>query len=150
MQSIKRWIVITFATVSFIGFLDATYLTALHYLNVIPPCIVTSGCETVLTSEYNTLFGIIPNALLGSLYYLTLFILAIISLEFAQRRALALTALLTPIGFLMSAYFVYLQLFVLKAICFYCMVSAAASMILFALGVSVVLALKKELPTPSM
>ena len=149
MGNVKRWIVIAFATVSFIGFLDATYLTALRYLNVIPPCIVTSGCETVLTSEYSTLFGV-PNALLGALYYLTLFVLAVLSLELGRQRILALAALITPVGLLMSAYFVYLQLFVLKAICFYCMVSAAASMILFALGVSVMLALKKEMPTPSV
>ncbi len=142
MQNLSRWIHTAFIVVGAAGFLDATYLAALHYTNTIPPCIVTSGCETVLTSEYSTLFGV-SNALPGALYYLTLFILAVLSLELGRRRILALAALLTPVGFLMSSYFVYLQLFVLKAICFYCMISAAASTILFILGMLITLNARK-------
>src|SRR5690348_14780226 len=54
---------------SFLGFLDAAYLTILHYKNVIPPCSIAHGCETVLTSQYATL-GPIPIALLGVFFYL--------------------------------------------------------------------------------
>ncbi len=143
MQNANRPLTIAFLLASFAGFLDATYLAAIHYTNTIPPCIVTSGCEAVLTSEYSTLFGV-SNALLGALYYLTLFILAVLSLELGRRRTLAFAASLTPIGFLASSYFVYLQLFVLKAMCFYCMISAATSTILFILGMLVLLKLWRE------
>lgn len=57
-----------------LGFVDATYLTILYYQNVIPPCSIAHGCETVLTSKYATIFFGIPTALLGAIYYLTIFI----------------------------------------------------------------------------
>lgn len=134
MQNSNRWLTIPFLVVSFVGFLDATYLTALRYLGETPPCIITTGCEQVLTSEYATLFGTIPTALLGAGYYLALFLLVLLSVELGSRKVLALAALLSPVGLLTSVFFVYLQLFVLKAICFYCMISAATSTILFILG----------------
>lgn len=138
-QSIKipNWLIIAFLVVSFLGFLDATYLTAQHYLGAIPPCVITTGCETVLTGEHNAIFGI-PVALLGGIYYLLLFLLAVFSLD-VKRETICFAAYLTPIGFLASLYFVYLQLFVLKTICSYCMVSAATSTILFILGLFIII-----------
>lgn len=138
-QSIKipNWLILTFLVVSFFGFLDATYLTAQHYLGTIPPCVITTGCETVLTSEHNAIFGI-PVALLGAIYYLLLFSLAVLSLD-VNRGIIRFAAFLTPIGFLASLYFVYLQLFVIKEICSYCIVSATTSTILFILGLFIII-----------
>lgn len=135
-MKIPNWLIILFLVVSFFGFLDATYLTAEHYLGSIPPCVITTGCETVLTSEHSVIFGI-PTALIGSIYYLLLFILAVISLDL-KREIVRLAVMLTPIGFLASLYFVYLQLFVIKEICSYCMVSAATSTTLFILGLFII------------
>ena len=132
-----KWLTLGFLAVSFLGFLDATYLTAQHHLGVIPPCVITTGCEKVLTSEHNAIFGI-PVALLGSIYYLFLFLLAVISLDM-KRGVIRFAAFITPIGFLASLYFVYLQLFVIKEICSYCIVSATTSTILFILGLSIII-----------
>lgn len=132
-----NWFALSFLIVSFLGFLDATYLTAQHYLGTIPPCVITTGCETVLTSEHNAIFGI-PVALIGAAYYLLLFLLAILSLD-VKRETIHFAAFLTPIGFLASLYFVYLQLFVIKEICSYCVVSAATSTILFILGLFIII-----------
>ena len=41
-----------------IGLADALYLTSQHYAGIIPPCYVTTGCETVLTSAWNKIVGI--------------------------------------------------------------------------------------------
>lgn len=136
-MKIPNWLIITFLVVSFLGFLDATYLTAQHYLGSIPPCVITTGCETVLTSEHNAIFGI-PVALTGSIYYLTLFLLAVFALDM-KPAAIRFAAYLTPIGFLASFYFVYLQLFVIKEICSYCIVSATTSTILFVLGLFIII-----------
>lgn len=136
-MKIPNWLIVTFLAVSFIGFLDATYLTAQHYLGTIPPCVITTGCETVLTSEHNAIFGI-PVALLGSIYYLLLFLLAVFSFDI-KRETIYFAAFLTLIGFTASLYFVYLQLFVIKEICFYCIVSATTSTILFILGLFIII-----------
>lgn len=131
-------LIITFLIVSFVGFLDATYLTAEHYLGAIPPCVLTRGCETVLTSEHSVIFGI-PTVLIGSIYYLSLFLLTVFYLDTKKEVAIRFAAYLTPLGFLASGFFVYDQLFVLKEICSYCMVSAATSTILFILGLFVII-----------
>ena len=135
-------IAILFCILSAIGLLDATYLTVKHYLGGIPPCTLR-GCEVVLTSAYNTIAGV-PVALLGVLYYVTILLLSLAYLVSKKEAILRYAAHLTPAGFLASAYFVYLQLFVIKAICLYCMASAATSTLLFILGVYIVIATRKQ------
>ena len=144
---------LAFLIVSAFGFADATYLTTKHFLGTPVACSILKGCEQVTTSSYSLIFGI-PVALLGSIYYLTILILSIIYLDsrkinpdFASRKIedprfrsrrnrdiLIIIAKITPLGFLASLYFVYLQIFIIKAICLYCMASAATSTILFILG----------------
>ncbi len=50
-----------------IGIIDATYLTYSYYYNTIVACSI-GGCETVLISNYATIFGI-PIALFGLIFY---------------------------------------------------------------------------------
>jgi uncharacterized membrane protein len=133
---IPNWFIFAFLAISFLGFLDATYLTAEHYLGAIPPCVITTGCQTVLTSEHSTILGI-PTALWGAMYYLLLFLISVFSFDI-NRGMICRAAFLTPIGFLASLYFVYLQLFVIKEICSYCIVSASTSTILFILGLFII------------
>jgi uncharacterized membrane protein len=133
----NKWLIFLFAIVSFLGFLDATYLTAEHYLGAIPPCVITTGCKTVLTSKYSVIFGI-PTALFGAMYYLLLFLLAVLSIDI-KPEIIRFAAYLTPIGLLVSSWFVYLQLFVIKEICSYCIVSATTSTILFILGLFIII-----------
>ncbi|HYC83455.1 MAG TPA: vitamin K epoxide reductase family protein [Candidatus Paceibacterota bacterium] len=121
------------AILSFIGFLDAAYLTAKHYIGGALPCLITSGCDTVTTSAYSALFGI-PIALFGALYYLSVFIAAIVLLDSGSRFARYYIFLATPFGFLVSLWLIYLQAFVLNAFCSYCLLSAATSTLLFILS----------------
>lgn len=137
MKINKLFFLILFIVVSFLGFIDATYLTAQHFLGTIPPCVITTGCQTVLTSKYSVIFGF-PVALIGSIYYLSLFLLMIFYLDTKQEHIIRLAAYLTPLGFLASIYFVFLQFFVLKEICSYCMVSALSSTTLFIIGIFII------------
>ncbi len=131
---ILKWLPILFIALSFLGFSDATYLTAKHYLGSPVTCIIFEGCEKVTTSPYSIVFGV-PVALLGALYYAAILILAVAYWDSKRIGILKLLAVITPAGFLASLWFVYLQLFVIKAICFYCIVSAATSTALFGLGI---------------
>src|SRR3989344_3838897 len=116
-----------------ISFLDASYLVVQHYRGEPPSCAIFTGCETVAESKY-AMVGPIPLALLGLLYYLAIFILTVAYFDTKKERLLLLAALFTIAGFIASLYFVYLQLFVIKAICLYCIISAASSTILFGFG----------------
>lgn len=109
----------------FLGFLDATYLTILHYKNVIPPCTIGS-CETVMTSKYS-MVGPLPLALLGSLFYLGVIVLCLLLITNYKRIFLDFFYLLVAIGFLVSLVLLYIQGFLLHAFCQYCLLSEAIS-----------------------
>lgn len=138
---IPKWLVWLFVLFSLAGFLDATYLTVKHYFGTPINCSIFAGCEKVTTSQYATLWGI-PVALLGAIYYLIIFVLVVAYLDTKKERVMYFTARLTLMGFLASLWFLYLQLFVIKAICLYCVVSALTSTMLFIFGI-IMLKLKK-------
>jgi uncharacterized membrane protein len=118
---------------AFLGFLDATYLTILHYRNIIPPCTVTNGCETVLTSKYASL-GPIPIALLGSLFYLGVIILCVLIITNYKKIYMDLFYIFVVIGFLVSLVLIATQEFLINAFCQYCLLSEAVSTGLLILG----------------
>ncbi len=132
-----KWLTLPFLLISFLGFADSAYLTVKFYLKTPIPCSVFNGCDTVTTSIYATLYGI-PIALFGALYYLTLFVLAIAYFDIGCRRIIACAAWITPIGFLVSLRLVYLQVFTLKALCLYCILSAVSSTALFFIGIALI------------
>lgn len=119
--------------VSFIGFLDATYLTAQHYLGFELNCSLLRGCETVTTSEYSVVAGV-PVALLGALYYFVMVIGMFVYFDLQDKRILRFLMWLTLFGFFASLWFLYLQVFVIKALCLYCLVSITTSTLLFIFG----------------
>lgn len=135
MQNHKRF-ALAFVALAFIGFLDATFLTIEHIMGTPVPCSIIEGCEKVLTSTYAEIGGI-PTAFFGSLYYLVVFLLALISITREEKKHLLTASKLTIVGLGASLVFVFLQLFVIKAICLYCMISALTSTTLFVLGVIV-------------
>ena len=134
-RSSSRGIAFIFLFLAFCGFADAGYLAVEHYLQAIPPCTISAGCEKVLVSQYAVVWGV-PVALIGSLYYLALFLFAVAYVSSSDERLLRFTTKLTPLGFAASLWFVYLQFFVIHAICIYCLLSATTSTLLFAIGMS--------------
>lgn len=145
------WLPIAMLVVSLLGFADASWLSVKHYTNGVIPCSMTQGCETVTNSVYSTIAGI-PVALLGSIYYAVVFLLVFASMETGSRTLLRYAGLLTIAGLLASAWFVFAQIVLIKAICQWCMASALTSTMLFVLGFAVLPRyLKKEsLPEPSL
>jgi len=99
----------------------ASYLTYVHYAGLQPFCAGGGhGCERVQSSSYARLGGI-PVALLGLGGYLAI---AAALLAPGERARLAAAALAVT-GFGFSAYLTYLELFVIDAICQWCVASAA-------------------------
>lgn len=121
---------IVFAT---IGFGDATHLTVTHYTGADLRCGPSGGCNTVTSSPYSVFFGV-PVALLGALYYGAIILLSVGYLDTKKEKILQVLSLLPITGMLASLWFIYLQLFVIHAICIYCMVSAGTSTMLFLLS----------------
>jgi uncharacterized membrane protein len=96
----------------------------------------SGGCETVQTSPWSRFLGV-DVALIGLLGYGVLLVVALLALRSTQveRRppALLLTALAAG-GVLFTAYLTYLELFVIHAICRWCVGSAAIIVTILVLG----------------
>lgn len=135
-QIIPNIFIFGIALIGLTGFLDSVYLTAKRFLGGPIPCFVFTGCDTVAQSPYALLFGI-PLSVIGMFFYLSVILLAIFYFETKQEIAMKIFSLLSVVGFLASVYFIYLQAFIIKAFCFYCVLSAITSTTLFILGATI-------------
>ena len=106
------------ALVALAGVGVAGYLTWAHYAGSQVVCVVGGGCETVQESEYAEIAGV-PVALLGLVAYVVMLGLVAWDTEGARLAA----ATLAFVGLLFSLYLLALQLFVIDAICVWCLVN---------------------------
>lgn len=113
---------ITTLVLSILGFFDTAYLTIIHYKNLIPPCSIAHGCETVLTSRFSMIWGI-PIQIPGILFYLATIVILLVISQTRQRLFLIVLTILVSLGLIVSAVLFYLQAFVLHAFCQYCLAS---------------------------
>ncbi len=113
------------------GLGDTLYLSYFQYLNAVPGCAIGS-CETVLTSVYSKFLGV-PLSYIGLVYYLYMLGLAILLAIEPRSFALRLGALIYAlIGLGYSMYFeFYIQAYLIGALCLYCGISAAVTLLLF-------------------
>ena len=111
------------ALVALVGLTDAVYLTVEHLSGQSVRCMVVSGCDEVLQSSYATVAAGVPVAAVGALAYFTAFSLATLA-AFGYDGARRLLAPLVAVMFLATLWFLYLQAFVIKAFCTYCLISA--------------------------
>ena len=116
----------TIALLALVGFFVALYLW-LHQIGVGGELKCgTGGCETVQASRWSQLLGI-PVAFYGVVGYAAILAVALVSLQpawLARRGPTLLIAALATGGVLFSAWLTYLELFVIHAICRWCVTSA--------------------------
>jgi uncharacterized membrane protein len=99
-------------------------------------CGPSNGCETVASSEYSEVYGI-PVAFLGFGLSLVLLVLAGLWWLRRERRALLAAYGLLLLATLGVAYLTYLELFVIEAICPWCVayaVTVVVSLVTAGLG----------------
>ncbi|MFZ1075768.1 MAG: vitamin K epoxide reductase family protein [Minisyncoccia bacterium] len=131
-MNLKRFGAVLIFILAFCGLADATYLTQ-NELNSTPLlCNIQnlSGCNIVTNSQYSRIFNV-PVAELSLLFYGLIFIIAaleILALDSRLRRALQVLSL---IGLVTSLYFTSLQIFVIKALCIYCLASTFTTLLIF-------------------
>jgi uncharacterized membrane protein len=119
--------------VSLIGLGDSIYLTTQHLTGQSVRCAISTGCSAVLSSPYATIAGV-PTAAFGALAYFAAFSLSTLAAFGYERARTALTMLVAPM-FLTTLWLLYLQVFVIRAYCEYCVLSAAMTLSLTALVV---------------
>jgi uncharacterized membrane protein len=106
------------------GIAVSAYLTLVHYRDDLLVCSV-GGCHTVQKSPYAELADV-PVALLGLGMFVAIALLGLVRLarpELADRITLATFALALA-GTIFTIYLTYLELFVIEAVCQWCVLTA--------------------------
>jgi uncharacterized membrane protein len=113
------------------GLAISIYLTIVHYEEKLLVCAIGGGCETVQTSKY-AMIGSIPIALLGIGMYVVLLGL-IVARRFRPEWAFAATTGIFGIalaGVLYELYLTYLEIWVIDAICQWCVAFAIVTLLI--------------------
>lgn len=112
-------------TLSAIGISETVYLIRKRVAAEKPICPIGDSCTLVLTSKYNKIF-IIQNDVLGLLFYIMASFVAaflVIGIEPLAFWSFVLK-LSVVMGAFLSLFFTYLQWRVIRAWCFWCLMSA--------------------------
>ena len=128
MAEVKGWLKIGIPVLSVIGLGVSIYLTYIEFTQTRAICGPVGDCNAVQNSPYAKLFGVVPIGLVGMIGYI-----AILSSWYWQGfRKDAFSRIAGPVmfgmsvfGTLFSIYLTYLELYVIHAVCLWCLSSAA-------------------------
>ena len=99
-------------------------------------CPIHGSCDFVMHSKYSSIFGF-PAEVLGIFYYVAIILLVldtiVVPFGFYRLTVFVLVAL-SALGFLMSLYFTWIQLGVIKKWCSLCIGSALICAVIFILS----------------
>jgi len=119
------------ALLSLAGFFVSLYLYLYKIGRIGTLACGTGGCETVQTSPFSRFLGL-EVALYGVVGYLVLLVL---SMDMLRRPVAGISSrllrILSGVGLAFTIYLTYLELFVIKAICRWCVGSAVIITLIF-------------------
>ncbi len=107
------------AVLDLIGLAIATYLSTVELGGGVPVCGPLHGCETVAQSEYSRIAGV-PVAVYGVGLSLILLTFALVWWRTNLYGLLLAHYGLSLAGVIFEVYFLYLQVFVIHAVCVWC------------------------------
>ncbi len=127
----KRTGIVLILFLAFCGLADSLYIAQNETRSMPLLCDVRSlsDCNIVAASQYSYLFGV-PLAEYGVLFYALIFMVAALELVMAHislRRILQGASL---IGVAVSLYLTFLEVFVIRFLCIYCLVSALIALLI--------------------
>ncbi|MCB9420475.1 MAG: vitamin K epoxide reductase [Ardenticatenaceae bacterium] len=126
---------INFVLLVIIGLGVAGYLAYIETTETLAVCGPVGDCNTVQTSPYATILGI-PVAILGLVNYLAVGLLWFVQgrVQTEQRQMVWLGMMaLAFVGTIFSIYLTALELFVIRAVCAWCLTSAVVTALLLLL-----------------
>ena len=147
----KTFLSLLLVIFTFLGILDAGYITYEKLNGIVPPCNPYFKCGDVLNSSWASV-GPIPLSALGVLFYSLFFVMSVlyyfgkkeVQLFNFNMRIETFLALQGIFGAAFSLYLLFIMGVILKAWCLYCLLSAMICIILFMVSSTVYLVAKKE------
>lgn len=110
---------IILAVLDVVGLVVAGYLSVVELGGGVPSCGPLKGCEEVALSEYARIGGV-PVAVFGVLLSVVLLTLALAWWKTDIYGLLLAHYGLSLVGVIFDGYFLYLQVFVIQAVCVWC------------------------------
>lgn len=133
----KGWLAWATPILALLGLGAAIYLTYVEGSQAQAICGPIGDCNAVQSSQYAKIFGLIPVGLLGALGYIGILIAWLWHRwrkdSLAEIAGLALFGM-TAFGVLYSIYLTYLEIFVIHAVCIWCLSSAVIITLLMLLS----------------
>ncbi len=119
--------IVTMIVLALAGIINASYLAWKHYRKKLLVCPI-GGCSDVVESKWGGFLGV-RNEVLGILFYSVVLIGAFLTFfDFDVRWIMILG---TGFGLAFSIFLVFIQAKVIKKYCFYCLISAFLSLLVF-------------------
>lgn len=131
----KRIGVIGILLLAFLGLADSAYLAQSEASGIPLICNIQNltGCNIVANSGYSHLFGV-SLAEYGILFYGILFVLAALELVLFDQLLRRMLQVASLAGVIASLYFTGVQIFLIGALCVYCLASAVIVLLIFILA----------------
>jgi uncharacterized membrane protein len=122
--------------VAILGTLDAIYLLIYKLTGNTQMCLGNGGCHDVNFSSYSEIYGI-PVSVFGLSAFLAILCILFLEgrLKIAEKNGPLVIFGISLGGVVFSAYLTYLELYVIRAICPFCVASAILITLLFILAI---------------
>ncbi len=137
LHDFKPWIDLAIPILALIGLGASIYLTYVETTHTNAICGPVGDCNAVQSSPYAKLFGFFPVGLLGAIGYIAI----LVAWFWRRMRQDALAKIAGPalfgmalFGTLFSIYLTYLEIYVIHAVCIWCLSSAVIITLLMLLG----------------
>lgn len=136
-MNIALWPYVLIIFAAFVGVILSIYIYHKKRSHESLVCPLNGHCETVINSKFSRFLGI-PVELIGLFYYsaisLAYGIFLVVPLMATPLLTVA-TFVASSLAFLFSAYLVFIQLFYIRQICTWCLLSASLCTVIFGLAV---------------
>ncbi|MDA1169228.1 MAG: hypothetical protein O3A36_02745 [bacterium] len=123
---------------AFLGLLLSGYLLIAYVSPEPVPCVSGGGCQAAQQSKYSSFLNV-PTPAYGMIFYISLAILASLWNEDTKNKILPLLVILVSSGLAVSAFLTYIEAFVLKAWCSWCVASAVLVVVASCMTIKLVL-----------
>ena len=123
--------IVTLIVLAVLGIADSGYLTYKHFNKKEKlVCPIGGNCEEVIESKWGKIFGI-KNEILGLFFYIGILILGIYLIYNENLFVKMILFWGSLIGVLFSLFLIFVQSKILKKYCFYCLISAFITGLIF-------------------
>ncbi|MDP6642136.1 MAG: vitamin K epoxide reductase family protein [Candidatus Nanoarchaeia archaeon] len=127
--------IVSLIVLALLGIIDSGYLTYKHFKREKKlVCPIGDNCSDVVESDYGKTFGI-KNEILGLIFYLSAFVIGIYLLYDGSLLIKNILLIGSGLGVLFSGFLTYIQAKILKNYCFYCLISAALTVLIFIVSI---------------